>query len=190
MKRINCVLVSFWAFCLLFAIFSLAGCQEIDSALNLVEEYATLTENSTPTNIEQAQLVRVVDGDTAIFTTEDPAEEFRVRFVGVDAPEMGFQGSEYEAGASEATSFVEEKLDGSDIWLEYCVPETDRFGRVRAFVWIEDPTTSNPSDSMINAQLVKYGHAEAVAFSPHPYEDLFEELQEGARASNLGIWGQ
>ena len=103
-------------------------------------------------NFSMAVVQRVIDGDTIVLTCGE-----RVRFIGIDAPEIG------EPGAAEATQFVRDKIDGSTIWLEASGNDRDRFDRLRRYIWIQKPT--DPRDpaqiqtKQLNAMLVAYGHA-------------------------------
>jgi len=175
---------------------SLAACDEIDLALGIAEEYLALTEESTPSSqlytsddIRMAQVVRVVDGDTAVFN--DGGNDFRVRFIAIDAPEMGFHNSDYEPGATESTEFAKELLpEGREVYLVIGTPAEDRFGRARAYIWLDDPKTSEPQESMLNAQLLENGHAEVSIHNPTTYENLFFELEAQAKDQGLGMWGR
>ena len=109
-------------------------------------------------NFSMAVVQRVIDGDTIVLTCGE-----RVRFIGIDAPEMGFHGGVYEAGATEATQFVRDKIDGQTIWLEASGNDRDRFDRLRRYIWIEKPT--DPRDpaqiqtKQLNAMLLYHGLA-------------------------------
>jgi len=146
------------------------------------------TQKQDDANIRTAQVVRVVDGDTAVFN--DGGGDFRVRFIGIDAPEMGFHNSEYEPGATEATEFVSELLvPGRVVYLEIGTPSEDTFGRVRAYIWLDDPASAKPRESMLNALLLKEGYAEVSIRRATNYEELFCELEAQAKEQGLGIWG-
>jgi len=118
---------------------------------------------------EQAQVHRIIDGDTIDVLM--PNEEIeRVRFIGVDAPEMGRFGVEEgaEIGAIEARDFVARTIPvGSTVWLESIGNDRDRFDRLRRYVWTELPNVevdngniSQLRQSMtINGLLLHYGYA-------------------------------
>jgi endonuclease YncB( thermonuclease family) len=117
----------------------------------------------------QTTVSRVIDGDTIeIYTGE------RVRFIGVDAPEVG------EAGADEATAFVRERVLNQTIWLETDGNDTDRFGRLRRYIWLQLP--SDPTDPaqiqayQLNALLLSNGLAEPLIIGEVRNADLFRAI--------------
>jgi len=124
---------------------------------------------TTTPYFEQTQVHRIVDGDT-IDVLMSNGEIERVRFIGVDAPEMGRFGTEEgaEIGAVEARDFVARTIPvGSTIWLESVGNDRDRFDRLRRYVWTELPNVevgngniSQLRQSMtINGLLLYYGYA-------------------------------
>ena len=123
--------------------------------------------------LTRATVERVIDGDTIVLTTGE-----RVRFIGVDAPEIG------EPGADEATQFVRDLIDGQVIWLESDGNDTDRFDRLRRYIWIQEPTDTRDESQirryMLNALLLEYGHAEVAIFGVVRNEALFIRIAEEA----------
>ena len=95
-----------------------------------------------PAELTPATVQRVIDGDTVVLTTGE-----RVRFIGIDAPEIG------EPGADEATEFVRSKVYGRTIWLEASTPDTDRFGRLRRYIWLQVPNDTQDPDQRSRYQL-------------------------------------
>ena len=120
--------------------------------------------------LTEARVSRVIDGDTIELTTGE-----RVRFIGVDAPEAG------EPGGSEATEFVRSKIGGQTVWLESDGNDTDRFDRLRRYVWIELPTDLNDEEQirtkMLNAMLLEEGHATVMIVGTVKHERLFRSLE-------------
>ena len=102
--------------------------------------------------LTEAVVERVIDGDTIVLVGGE-----RVRFIGIDAPEIG------EPGAAEATAFVRERIDGRTVWLSSSGSDRDRFGRLRRYVWVQPPTNTQDVDQIqryqLNALLVANGHA-------------------------------
>jgi micrococcal nuclease len=93
---------------------------------------------------------------------------------------MGFQGGEYEDGATEATEFVRNLIEGQYVWLEIDGDEEDRFGRLRRYVWLTYPENPNYENTirqyMINAKLLEQGFAELAIFGTPKHEELFRRL--------------
>jgi len=121
--------------------------------------------------LTRATVSRVIDGDTIVLITGE-----RVRFIGVDAPEIG------EAGANEATAFVRNSIINNTVWLEADGNDRDRFDRLRRYIWIQYPT--DPTDPaqiqryQLNALLLINGLAEVVIFGEVRNEDLFREIAQ------------
>ncbi|MCL2227301.1 MAG: thermonuclease family protein [Oscillospiraceae bacterium] len=140
-----------------------------DSEYIYAYEYELVVYNNFASLLVQTTVTRVIDGDTVeIYTGE------RVRFVGVDAPEVG------EAGADEATAFVRERVLNQMVWLEADGNDTDRFGRLRRYVWLELP--SDPGDPtqilnyQLNALLLSNGLAEPLIIGEVRNADLFRAI--------------
>ena len=77
------------------------------------------------------KVTRVVDGDTFISRRRTDGEELRIRLYGVDTPERG------EPCFDEATERFKE-LAGVSVRIEYGPRQTDRYGRLLAYVYTED----------------------------------------------------
>ena len=129
---------------------------------------------------EPATVLRVVDGDTIIVRVD--GEQHRVRYIGIDAPEIANGDSPAKPFGLKATAFNQELVDGKTVWLEKDVSDVDRFGRLLRYVWLDD-------GRMANAALVEQGFASAVTFPPDvAYAAEFARLEQEARANQLGLW--
>ena len=87
-------------------------------------------------------VARVIDGDTIELIGGQ-----RVRLIGIDAPELG------SPGGNEATQFVKKMVEGRDVWLQADGDSLDRFGRMRRYVWLREPTDPNDENQMRLYQL-------------------------------------
>ena len=103
---------------------------------------------------ERAVVSRVIDGDTIVLQGYE-----RVRFIGIDTPENG------ESGFHEARLFVVEKIAQNNgiVYLQPSGANTDRFGRLRRYVWLAVPQNSaDPIERqalLLNQMLLDTGHA-------------------------------
>ncbi|MCC7364676.1 MAG: thermonuclease family protein [Dehalococcoidia bacterium] len=143
-------------------------------------ESETITGELPP--CEWADVVSVTDGDTIV--VELDGREERVRYIGIDTPETGgFQQA--EPLGKEATARNRELLDDGRVCLEKDVSETDRFGRLLRYPWLED-------GRMVSTVLLDEGLAEVVEFPPDLkyHESLLDPAQWDAQAAELGIWGE
>jgi len=120
----------------------------------------------------KAEVVRVIDGDTIevkIIALTRPVEglkteaNYRVRYIGIDAPETG------EAGYEEATQINKMLVEGRTVWLELDETVFDKYGRLLAYVYL-DPA----GNFMVNLALVTSTLFRAYTFDNTPrYNDCF-----------------
>jgi micrococcal nuclease len=124
------------------------------------------------------KVTRVIDGDTIELENGD-----RVRYIGVDTPETVHPSKAVQFMGKEASEFNRKLVEGKDVRLEYDVKKTDKYGRTLAYVYV--------GDLFVNAELVKRGYAQIMTIPPNVmYQDLFLELQRGARKVKLGLWNE
>ncbi len=151
------------------------------------------TEPATPESplAEHAIVIKHTDGDTAYFRYDDGTEE-KVRFIGMDTPEV-YGG--VEPYGREASAYTERMIPlGSDVWLEADIELRDRYDRLLAYVWLAPPQTGSPQEvreQMLNALLVADGYAMVSTYPPNvKYEDMFLDAQVEAREASRGLWGE
>jgi len=124
---------------------------------------------------ETATVIQVIDGDTIIIEGN-----YRVRYIGIDTPEIY---PIQEAYAIEAWQLNRELVEGKEVRLERDVSETDKYGRLLRYVYV--------GDIFVNAELVRLGLAEAKAYPPDvKYQDYLEKLESAARKAGIGIWAK
>lgn len=121
----------------------------------------------------QATVVRVIDGDT--IEVDIGGRSYRVRYIGVDTPERG------QVGYDEATLANAQLVSGRVVELEKDISETDKYGRLLRYVWVEE--------GMVNAILVASGYAQVSTYPPDvKYQEEFLELQRQAEQTGMGLW--
>ncbi len=124
---------------------------------------------------ETATVTQVIDGDTIIIDTGQ-----RVRYIGIDTPEVYPQA---EAYGMEAWQANRELVEDKKVRLEQDVSNTDKYGRLLRYVYVDD--------TLVNAELVRLGLAEAKAYPPDTkYQDLLEQLEKEARQAGRGMWAK
>ena len=137
--------------------------------------------------VVEAEVVRVVDGDTIRVRLGDRIE--KVRYIGVNTPELHHPqrgpGRDIDPGGREAADVNRELVwglaSGKHVRLEFDVRERDRYGRLLAYVWIDDV--------MVNAELVRRGYAQVMTVPPNVrYQSLFLSLERTARETGRGLW--
>ncbi|MFS0646675.1 thermonuclease family protein [Siminovitchia sp. 179-K 8D1 HS] len=128
----------------------------------------------------EATVVHVVDGDTIDVKFNDGRKE-RVRMLLVDTPETKHPRLGVQPFGPEASAFTKKSLYEKKVVLEMDVSERDKYGRVLAYVWLENEN--------FNRMLLEEGLARVAIFPPDlKYLDEFEKVQEKARQNKLGIW--
>jgi len=121
----------------------------------------------------QVRVVRVIDGDT--IEVEGGA---RVRYIGIDAPEVYPQTEYY---GPEAWTRNRELVEGKTVTLEKDVSETDVYGRLLRYVWVDGV--------FVNGELVRLGYARAISYPPDTkYQERLAQLEEEAREARRGLW--
>ena len=135
-------------------------------------------QNAEPTP-QSAVVERVVDGDTVVLVGGE-----RVRYIGVDTPELHHPKKPVQPYAREAAEFNRRLVEGKKVRLEFDVDRRDKYNRLLAYVFLED-------GRFVNAELLKEGYAQLLTFPPNvKYVDLFTGLQKQARENNRGLWGK
>lgn len=131
---------------------------------------------------EKVKIDYVIDGDTFVLATGE-----KVRIIGVDAPEDTKKVEEF---GPEATAYAKGILEGNTVYLEKDVSETDKYGRLLRYVWMENPNVDKPDmELLFNARIVADGYAEPATFPPDvKYADTFKEKANEARTKGKGLW--
>ncbi|MCQ6560370.1 thermonuclease family protein [Paenibacillus mendelii] len=157
----------------------LTGCAQANqpavepNVQKMIDQYPDLS--GKPYTIEQVD--RVVDGDT--FVT---SEGHKVRLIGVNTPEV--KGESKELGL-EASAYTDNLLKGKRVVLFPDTGDTDKYGRLLRYVFLEQDTT------MFNERLLVDGYASVMTISPNvTYADYFVTLERQARNAGAGLWGE
>lgn len=137
---------------------------------------------TAPASAEDAELIQVIDGDTIRVRMADGSEE-KVRYIGIDAPEIAHPDSAGEYLGDEATARNAELLALGPLRLQTDVDERDDFGRLLAYVWA--------GGVFVNEMMVADGYARARNYPPNltRQEDLWY-AHDAAREAGIGIWGE
>lgn len=152
--------------------------------------------HEVPSSLQEAVVVRVVDGDTIVVSV-DGAEE-KVRLIGINAPESvaSDESRNTEEGAR-ASSFLASAIQpGQVVYLQRDTSDTDDYGRLLRYVWLERPDTlaglTDPDTvraNMLNAVILDEGYAVAHKYKPDDaYFELFKSYQLEALHAECGLW--
>ena len=133
---------------------------------------------------ERAEVIRVVDGDTIVVRID--GREERVRYIGLDAPEVANAraGPRAECGGEEARIANERLVAGERLVLERDVSDRDRFDRLLRHAWSEDGGWR-----LVGLELVASGAAEARPYPPDTRrDDELAAAERSARDRGAGLW--
>jgi micrococcal nuclease len=134
---------------------------------------------------QEATVTDIVDGDT--IRVEINGQEFRVRYIGVDAPEISHDNNPGEPLGEEATQANADLVDGQVVILEKDVSDTDDFGRLLRYVWLAPDTDSGWM--MVELELAHQGLADVKRYPPDLYwQEVLGQAEASARDKYLGIW--
>lgn len=128
------------------------------------------------------RVVRVVDGDTIIVNFKGKDE--RLRLIGVDTPESVHPDKSKNSYLGvKASNFTKNKLTGKHVSLEFDVQARDHYGRLLAYVYLDNV--------MFNKTLLRSGYAQVATYPPNvKYTKDFLDLEREARNKNVGLWSQ
>ena len=144
------------------------------SAYATYRQFASQAEPPPGTGRSELRMISVIDGDTGELSDGE-----LVRYMGIDTPEEG-QPFYFDASRKNSELCLDNKIR-----LEYDVKKRDRFGRLLAYVFVEDSI-------MVNEVLVKKGLANVYTFPEDQknmeYRSRLTMAQIQARAEKRGIW--
>ena len=148
-----------------------AGCV-ISLGLGVAIGYAVASmDSATPAPTTGTSLVtRVIDGDTIELASGE-----RVRYLGIDTPEVG------EDYCEEATQLNRDLVEGKWVELQPGNEDRDEYGRLLRYAFVDGV--------FVNAQLLAQGLAEAYIFDPtNRYSQVLVQLEQYAKMSERGMW--
>ena len=135
---------------------------------------------SLPDGAEKYHVRNVYDGDTLTLT-----DESRVRFLGIDTPEI----KQKQPFAEEAKEYTKSRCDKKDVWLSFEGDKTDHYGRILAFVYVEqDGGYLCMNEGIVAAGLASV-YAPNVQSKTKNYDKMIA-LQTKARAEGKGMWSK
>lgn len=130
---------------------------------------------ASPAYNDNAEVVRVQDGDSIILKIHGRKE--KVRLIGIDAPEL-----KQKPWGNEAKRHLKGLIAGSSIKVETDIVKRDKYGRLLAYLWTS-------GGRFINLDMIKGGYAVLYTISPNVrYENKLRDAQTEAREKKIGIW--
>lgn len=139
---------------------------------------------------EEAEVLRVIDGDTIEVKIE--GEKEIVRLIGVDSPESVHPDKDPEPFGKESSEFTKENLLGMKVYLERDLEDRDKYDRLLRYVWIDMPESfdlSEINEKLFNAKLLKEGYARTLSIKPNViYKNIFKDIENDAKLNQKGLW--
>ena len=119
----------------------------------------------------------VDDGDTIVVAGGE-----RVRYLGINTPEVAHKDEPGEPFGDEAKAFNKKLVQGRWINLELAEQQRDPYGRLLAYVFLADGT-------FVNGELVRQGYAHLLRKQPKlRYWERLLALQRQALKEKKGMW--
>lgn len=138
---------------------------------------AKLLQPSTQPVRSRHRVIRITDGDTIVLEKNE-----RVRLLGVNAPEIESRYHPGEPGGAEAKKWLQAKLQGRSVYLEYDRQTRDHYKRTLAHLYL-------PDGEHINLSLVEKGLAMVSLLPPNLlHAETLLKAQQRAETRRLGIW--
>lgn len=154
------------------------GQEQPNEAQITTPEIASDSANINKENLQKVKVSRVIDGDTIELEGEQ-----KVRYIGIDTPETVDPRRDPQCFGKEASLQNKQLVEGKEIYLEKDVSETDRYGRLLRYIYLEENGIS------INEQLVKEGYAVASSYPPDiKYQEKLTAAEQEARNNQKGLW--
>ncbi|MBE7194453.1 MAG: thermonuclease family protein [Gordonia polyisoprenivorans] len=129
------------------------------------------------------RVVSVADGDT--LAVDQNGRRVTVRLIGVDTPETKRPDTPVQCWGPQASEYTHGRADNKIVRLETDPTQdrVDRYGRTLAYVWL-------PSGSMLNYELLEYGHAREYTYRhrDYRYAAQFRTAATEARDAHRGLW--
>lgn len=125
------------------------------------------------------EVLGIIDGDTIIIN--HPKVD-RLRYIGIDAPEVLNNYSPGEPFQLESTNLNKKLVGGKKITVEYDQEKYGPYGRLLGYVFVDGV--------LVNKEIVRRGLARASFIGVNrKYEDIILKAQQEARKAKQGIWG-
>ena len=145
-----------------------------------VAAWSQLPREELP-KLPQADVVRVVDGDTVILRAGE--QDITCRLIGVDTPETVHPSQPVEEYGKEASAFLDNLLKGEKVWVEQEQGNSqDRYGRALVYIYRQ------PDGMFVNLEIVRQGYGHSYKEYPHKYMTDFNTYELKAKKVSKGLW--
>ena len=160
-------------------LFLYSVCQTVQSAQTVsssTQNTFSLASCKATGELEKAKIKRIVDGDTLHLV-----DGRKVRFVGINTPELDHKDGNHDDYAVEATDFLRSLLD-EFVYIQTSKSQSDRYGRYLYYLFDENRQS-------LAGQLLAEGLGYRIAYPPNlAYQTCFQQAEDFARQSDKGLW--
>lgn len=119
----------------------------------------------------------VDDGDTIVLDNGE-----KVRYLGINAPEIAHEDRPSEPFGKEAMVFNMRLVKGKEVHLETEKESHDRYGRLLAYIFLKNGT-------FVNEEMIKAGYAYVLFLNPNlKYGSRLLAVQRQAMREKRNIW--
>ena len=131
-----------------------------------------------------ARVVHITDGDTVYVQPDDGSAELKVRFIGIDTPEIAHDPDPADCYGDEAMAYTSAELSGHLVWLTFDKGCTDYYGRSLAYI-----IRGEGEAGFFNRELLQLGYAWTLTVDPNTtYADTFAADEAAAKRDGAGMW--
>lgn len=136
---------------------------------------------------QEVEVEEVIDGDTIRVRDLQTDEIIRVRYLGIDTPEL--EGPDYESCfSSQAKEKNEDLVLDQKLILEFDIDRYDRFGRTLAYVYTLDEL--GEKETFVNLELLEEGYARFYLDKQNTlWQAELVQAALSAREGFSGLWG-
>jgi micrococcal nuclease len=140
------------------------------------------TPTSLPITLEEAQIIKVVDGDTISVMLDGKKQTIRI--IGIDTPETVDPRKPVQCYGKAASDRAKELLSNKTVWLESDPSQgnMDKYGRLLRYVFIK-----GSDDYGLGAILEGYAH-EYTYSQPYKYQEEYKKAENAAKNAQVGLW--
>ena len=142
------------------------------------EENSGIKLNNKDLNSLQTTVVKkVIDGDTVKTTNGE-----NIRLIGIDTPEINWDKGTADFYGYKALNYTKSSLLNEKIYLEYDKEKRDEYGRVLAYIYLEN-------GELFNLKILEKGYGHLMTVDPNTkYLKKFRKAAKKARNKEQGIW--
>lgn len=154
----------------------------------------------TRDTVQQATLVKVVDGDTISVSIDGKNEVVRV--IGIDTPEVVDPRKTMECFGKEASEKAKVMFENNKTVLlesDSTQGNRDKYQRLLRYVWIDDGSEPRSAgrDRLLDKRgevdfgkfMIGAGYASEYTYNlPYKYQNEYKQAEKEAREANKGLW--